>query len=269
MSKTIAIAGLGWLGQPFAQRLMTLGYRVKGSVTSLKKASSFQNRGFNAFPLELSEQGISGEPKAFLKDVTILVCMIPPGLRRNTGADYVAKMKHFLGAIEASSVKKLVLVSSTSVYSDSQGHVFETNVPKPNSNAGLQLLEVEQLFFNAPSFKTTLVRFGGLYGGSREPVKYLAGRTELNGGAAPVNLIHRDDAIGILSEIIKQDAFGHIFNAVSPQHPLKKEYYTHRAKELQLEPPNFSEEIENSTYKKVDSKNLDLVLGYSFIHALN
>lgn len=269
MSKTIAIAGLGWVGQPFAQRLMTLGYTVKGSVTSLKKATSFQNRGFNAYPLELSEEGIQGAPDGFLKDAEILVCLIPPGLRRNTGADHVAKMKHLLTAIESSSVEKMVLVSSTSVYSDAQGHAFEEDVPKPDANAGSQLLEVEQLFFNAPSLQTTIVRFGGLFGGSRQPVTYLAGRTDLSGGNAPVNLIHREDAIGILSEIIKQDAFGHIFNAVTPQHPVKKIYYTAQAEKLQLQPPTFSEEKENNTYKKIDSKNLDLVLGYSFIHSLS
>ena len=95
-------------------------------------------------------------------------------------------------------------------------------------------------------------------------VRYLAGREGLNNGNAPVNLIHREDCIAILSEIIKQDAFGHIFNAVAPIHPSKKFYYTQKATELNLEPPSYSKEKENTVYKKVTSINLPNILGYTF-----
>ena len=264
MVKTIAIAGLGWLGQPFARHLQTLGYHVKGSVTSVEKAGKLQHHGIEAFPVELSEQGISGEIHAFLNKVDCLIIMIPPGLRRNTGADHVAKMTHFLTEIKNSSVKKVILVSSTSVYSDKQGTVTEKIKPIAENDAAQQLIEVEQLFFTSEKLQTTIVRFGGLLGGKRQPVRYVAGRKNLNNGNAPVNLIHRDDCIGILSEIIKQDVYGHIFNAVTPFHPPKKEYYTQKAKELNLEPPSYSEEKENTVYKKVTSTNLEEVLGYNF-----
>jgi len=268
MKKTIAIAGMGWLGVPFAQHLMTLGYKVKGSVTSIKKASKLQKTGFNAFPLEISEAGVRGEVSAFFKDAACLVIMIPPGLRRNTGANHVLKMTHFLTEIEKSEVKKVILVSSTSVYDDHQGNVTEKDIPKPKSEAGKQLVQVEQLFFNAPFIETTIVRFGGLFGGNRQPVTYLAGRKELRGGNAPVNLIHRDDCIQILTEIIKQEAFGRIFNAVTPQHPVKEVYYSKMAKKLQLEMPQFKTEVTNTTFKQVDSVNLGAVLQYEFIHSL-
>jgi len=83
-----------------------------------------------------------------------------------------------------------------------------------------------------------------LYGGSRNPVRFLAGRKDLNNGTAPVNLIHREDCIGILKAIIGQDAFGYIFNAVIPQHPSKKEYYTKQAVTLGLEPPTYNTNIQ-------------------------
>ena len=267
MSKTIAIAGMGWLGKPFAQHLMLLGYRIKGTVTSLEKAGNLQKSGFDVYPLEISETGITGEVNGFLKDIDVVVIMIPPGLRRNTGSNYVLKMKHFLSEIEAESVTKVVLISSTSVYADSQGEVSETIRPKPTSEAGKQLLEVEQLFFNSSSIKTTIVRFGGLFGGSRQPVRYLAGREGLSDGNAPVNLIHRDDCIRILSEIIRQDAFGYIINAVSPDHPSKKDYYTKKAAELNIQPPSFSEE-NDEIFKEVNSINLKTVLSYRFKHSL-
>lgn len=268
MSKTIGIAGLGWLGLSLAQHLMMLGYKIKGSVTSKEKAATLQSNGFDVYAVEISEAGVSGEPQAFLKNVDFLIVMIPPGLRRNTGADYVLKMAHFLTEIKNAGVKKVILVSSTSVYDDAQGNVTEKDIPKPRSQAGKQLVQVEQLFFNSETIQTTIVRFGGLYGGSRQPVRYLAGRENLNDGNAPVNLIHRQDCIGILSEIIKQDAFGHIFNATSPEHPKKSVHYTKRAKALKLTPPLFSEASSNIVFKQVDSVNLTPVLNYSFKNSL-
>ncbi len=264
MNKKIAIAGLGWLGQPLAYRLNILGYKVKGSVTTIEKASMLQKNDFEAYPLELSESGISGEAEALLKDIDCLMIMIPPGLRKNTGADYVLKMTHFLEAIKLASVKKIILVSSTSVYDDCQGNVTEKDEPKPQTIAGKQLRQVEELFINSEKFKTTIVRFGGLIGGSRNPAKYLAGRKDLSDGNAPVNLIHREDCINILIEIVKQDAFGTTFNAVNQNHPKKSDYYIQKTKELGLEPPTFAEAEFDEVFKQVDSENLKSVLNYSF-----
>ena len=266
MNKTIAIAGLGWLGQPLAQRLKILGYVVKGSVTTLDKASVLQKSGVDAYSVTISEDGTLGSAQAFLKNVDDLIVMIPPGLRRNTGADYVLKMTHFLSEIEQSKVKHCIFVSSTSVYGDAQGKVTEKDIPKPETEAGRQLFQVEQLFFTA-YFKTSIVRFGGLYGGSRQPARYLAGRENLSGGNAPVNLIHRNDCIGIITEIIKKQAYGHIFNAVHPKHPVKAAYYKKKALELKLTPPRYSEQGEEE-YKEVNSDNLATVLAYTFTNEL-
>jgi nucleoside-diphosphate-sugar epimerase len=263
-NETIAIAGLGWLGQPLAYRLTTIGYTVKGSVTTVEKAILMQQAGFDAYPVEISERGIDGEIKALLKNANCLMIMIPPGLRKNTGADYVLKMVHLLEAIKQASVSKIILVSSTSVYDDSQGKVSEIDEPKPETIAGKQLRQVEELFMNAEGLRTSVVRFGGLIGGSRNPVKYLAGRKNLAAGNAPVNLIHRDDCINILVEILKRDAFGKVFNAVNPNHPKKSGYYIQKAKELNLEPPTFAESDTNEIFKQVDSEHLKSVLDYSF-----
>ncbi len=264
MNKTIAIAGLGWLGQPLAYRLATLGYAVKGSVTTIEKATMLQKNGFDAYPLEISENGIVGEIKTLLNKADCLIIMIPPGLRKNTGADYVLKMVHLIDEIKKYTVKKIILVSSTSVYDDSQRNVTERDEPQPETIAGKQLRQVEELFMNSKELQTTIVRFGGLIGGSRQPAKYLAGRKDLADGNASVNLIHRNDCINILIEILKQDAFGKVFNAVNPDHPKKSDYYIQKTKELGLEPPTFAEANSNEIFKKVNSENLKAILNYSF-----
>ncbi len=262
MNEIIGIAGMGWLGLPLAQKLQLLGHRVKGSVTSKEKVITLQKNGFDAYAFMITEKGVQGDVEAFLKDLDLLIIMIPPGLRRNTGSDYVLKMTHFLEAIEAAEVKKCIFISSTSVYGDDQGLVNEATAPIPDNEAGRQLLQVEQLFFNA-SFHASLVRFGGLLGGSRQPVRFLAGRENLNGGNAPVNLIHREDCIGILLEIIEHNMLGHIFNAVHPYHPHKKEYYLQKANQMELPPPSYREG-ETDTFKTVTSINVPNLLRYQF-----
>jgi len=268
MNRNITIAGLGWLGQPFARSLMNMGYSVKGSVTDQNKTKILKESGLKAFKVVLTETGTVGSTQSFLENTDVLAIMIPPGLRGNTGVNYALKMAHFLPEIEASNIEKVILVSSTSVYDDSQGKVTEKDRPQPQLNAAKQLYDVENLFYNAPSLTTTIVRFGGLYGGSRNPVRFLAGRKDLNNGTAPVNLIHREDCIGILKTIIGQDAFGYIFNAVIPQHPSKKEYYTKQAVTLGLEPPTYNTNIQEEVFKQVDSISIQETLGYEFIHTL-
>jgi len=229
LNKNITIAGLGWLGQPFAASLIKQGYTVKGSVTDSKKAKALSTQGFEAYKVLLTETGTTGALSSFLKDTDVLAIMIPPGLRRNTGINYALKMAHFLHEIEASQINKVILVSSTAVYDDSQGVVTEKNLPNPQSNASKQLYDVEQIFFNAASFECSIVRFGGLYGGNRNP---------------------------------------HIFNAVTPQHPTKKEYYTKQAAILGLEPPHYEMKSKEDMFKQVDSVNLKGVLDYEFLHSL-
>ncbi len=270
MDKTIAIAGMGWLGRPLAQRFLSLGHTVKGSVTTMEKAIQLQQYGFKAYAMEITETGVNGEVAAFLNEVDVLIIMVPPGIRnlpsrqKGSVSNFVHKMRNFLSEIKTNHVRKVILVSSTSVYDDSQGRVTEADLPKPKTQSGIQLREVEELFFNAEGLKTTVVRFGGLFGGSRQPARYLAGRTDLHDGNAPVNLIHREDCLNILVRIVQQGAFGHIFNAVNPHHPTKRDYYTEKAKELDLDPPRFAETAQEETFKQVDSVTLEKVLDYSF-----
>jgi len=264
LKKIIAIAGLGWLGKPLAQHLSFYGYAIKGSVTSQRKATVLEQSGIDTYVINSTEDGLYGPAQGFLKHVDTLVIMIPPGLRKNTGSDYVLKMSHLLSEILTAKVANIIFISSTAVYSDDQGKVTEKQIPLPKTQAAKQLFQVEQLFFNAPGISTSIVRFGGLIGGARQPVKYLAGRRDLKGGNAPVNLIHKKDCIGIISSIIKQNAYGHIFNGVHPNHPKKKEYYSQKAKELGLIAPHYQELESESLGKQIDSINLKGIIGYRF-----
>ena len=262
---TISILGCGWLGFPLAKSLLKKGFLVKGSTTTLEKMSVLENAGINAFQIALSKEEIVGEMDAFLSNSEILIIDIPPKLRVNSSEDFVQKIKNIIPFIEKSSVEKVIFVSSTSVYSDaiSIDLITEKTSPNPDTESGSQLLEAEIVLQNNSNFKTTVIRFGGLIGEDRHPIKFLAGKENLENPEAPINLIHQLDCIGIITEILEKNCFGETFNAVAPFHPTRKVYYSKKAMEHNLPIPKF-DESKPSVGKIISSEKVSKVLGYEF-----
>lgn len=260
----ISILGCGWLGFPLAKALIGNGFSVKGSTTSFEKIVAFENAGITPFLIEIGENDINGNADEFMKESSILIINIPPKLRGNSTENFVAKIKNTIPFIEKSGIKKVVFVSSTSVFSDECEIVTEEILPNPNTESGKQLLECENLLLNNRYFETTILRFGGLIGEDRNPIRFLAGRTNIENPGAPINLIHQEDCIGIILKIIESNCWEETFNAVAPFHPSREEYYSKKAKEYNLERPIFTHS-KPSVGKTILSDKLENVLKYQFI----
>lgn len=259
----ISILGCGWLGFPLAKKLLDSGFHIKGSTTSKEKILILEKAGITPFLIAIQNNGISGDISAFLEKSEILILAIPPKLRANNQEDFVGKIKTLIPFIEKSPIKKLLFVSSTSVYGDSNDLVTEETTLNPDTEGGKQLAIVEKLLQNNTHFKTTILRFGGLIGEDRHPVKFLAARENLENPEAPINLIHQKDCIGIIQRIIEKDIWGNTFNAVAPFHPTREAYYTQKALELNLTPPKFSHE-KASIKKNISAHHLTQILDYTF-----
>ena len=272
--KKISILGCGWLGLPLAESLLSKGYEIKGSTTSESKLDLLKNAGISPFQIQLEEHQIIGNMEDFLKETDVLVIDIPPGLRRGVSTSnemtFVNKVKTLIPFIEKSGIQKVVFISSTSVYGDGFPivEITESTKPNPDTESGKQLVIAETLLQSNPHFKTTVIRFGGLLGDDRHPVKFLAGRTNVENPNAPVNMIEREDCIGIIEEILKQVQhdnweWNQTFNAVAPQHPTRKAYYHKKAELFNLPLPTFAENSE-SKGKIISSEKVETILGYSF-----
>jgi nucleoside-diphosphate-sugar epimerase len=270
----ISILGCGWLGLPLAKSLLAKGYEVKGSTTSESKLEVLKNAGISPFQIHLEENQIIGKIEDFLKETDVMIIDIPPGLRRDFSTSnemtFVNKIKNLIPFIEKSGIQKVIFVSSTSVYGDDFPIVEITEETKPNTDteSGKQLAITETLLQSNPHFKTTVIRFGGLLGDDRHPVKFLAGRTNVENPEAPVNMIQREDCIGVIEKALdfaRDDnwEWNQTFNAVAPQHPTRKEYYHKKAQLLNLPLPIFAENLE-SKGKIISSKKVETILGYSF-----
>jgi nucleoside-diphosphate-sugar epimerase len=263
----VSVLGCGWLGLPLAQTLLVRGFAVNGSTTTASKLATLEREGINAFTLLLAEEGITGDTSSFLEGSHILIIDIPPKLRKENSESFTDKIATLIPHIEKAGIKKLLFISSTSVYADDNSVVTEDTTPLPDTESGRQLLETEILLQSNALFKTTILRFGGLIGGDRHPVHYLAGKENLENPEGPVNLIHRDDCIGIILKIIAKEAWGDTYNAVAPEHPTREEYYTQKAAALGLELPKFTHE-KAATGKTVTPDKLISSLGYTFIASL-
>ena len=260
----ISILGCGWLGLPLAKALIGNGFLVNGSTTSTDKLALLENAGITPFLIELGEMGINGNADQFLEESRILIINIPPKLRGNSTENFVSKIENFLPFIEKSGIKKVLFVSSTSVFSDEDKVVTEETLPNPNTESGKQLLQCEKLLQDNSHFETTILRFGGLIGEDRNPIHFLAGRSNIENPDAPINLIHQEDCIGIILKIIDRNCWGETFNAVAPFHPNREEYYSQKAKENKLELPIF-DYSKPSVGKTILSDKLEFVLKYQFI----
>jgi len=263
MINKISVLGCGWLGLPLAKSLVADRFFVNGSTTSPEKISILRKAEIDPFTINLSATTVQGEIKKFLEKSELLIIDIPPKLKGDNKDSFIAKIQILIPFIEEAGIKKVIFVSSTSVYSDENPIITETTIPKPATESGKQLWEAEKLLQRNPHFKTTVIRFGGLLGEDRHPIRFLAGKTEIENPDAPINLIHQTDCIGIIKKIIELNCFGEIFNAVSPYHPSRKKYYTQKALELQLPLPEFNHS-NHSIGKTITSNKLETILGYSF-----
>lgn len=259
----ISILGCGWLGLPLAKSLIQKGWAVNGSTTSAGKETILSEAGIYPFIIQLHPDSITGDVKTFLDESDALIIDIPPKLRGEQSESFVDKIRMLIPHIEAGSVTKVLFVSSTSVYGDDNLVVTEDTIPRPETESGKQLVECEQLLLQNPDFKTTVLRFGGLISEDRQPVKYIAGKDNLENPDGPVNVIYREDCIGIIEAILEKGAWGETFNGVMPYHPTRKEYYTQKALALGLATPKFNNE-KPSRGKTVGADKVKTILGYTF-----
>lgn len=261
---TVSIAGCGWYGLELAKALVNKWIKVKGSTTSAEKLALLSQHGIEPYLINLT----TNEPiDTEFFDCDVLWIAIPPKARAGNGEAYLEGLKKLIPHIKSQGVKQVVLISSTGVYGDHNTEVTELDIPNPDTESGKILLAAEQLLKAENSFSTTIIRFGGLIGPGRDPGRFFAGKTDIPNGEAPVNLIHLTDCIGISCAILEKQAFGNTYNAVSPSHPTKAEFYTAAANAAGLQELLFIEEKNN--WKIVSSVNVGKYLGYEYKHSLS
>jgi len=107
----------------------------------------------------------------------------------------------------------------------------------------------------------TVLRLGGLMGYDRIAGKYSAGKTvSANSGT---NYVHRNDVVGIIETIIKNDVKGEVFDVVAPIQSTKKVIFTQNAKKFGFKQTVFGDE--NKVAKELSPQKLIDRLNYVFL----
>ncbi len=256
----ISILGCGWLGLPLGKYLVENGQSVKGSTTSESKLALLSEIGIEPFLLKFSHQIEGNNINHFLNSEILIIC-IPPRAGKY-GADFhVQQIESLLKYLPSSKVKSIIYTSSTSVYPDLNRDVTEEDEVMENH----ALIKVESLLIQLPQ-NVTILRCGGLMGEERIPAKYFAGKT-INTGKIPVNYVHQEDVIQIITMILEKGFWNETFNVVSPEHPIREEIYLKNCEEFGFEKPNFEVPAEEIPFKIISPQKLILRTMYKFIFA--
>ncbi|MFT4900507.1 MAG: nucleoside-diphosphate-sugar epimerase [Flavobacteriales bacterium] len=247
LKQKISILGCGWLGLDLALNLINNGYNVKGSATS---RSSFENLKIKAIPafivdIKQRERVVSD----FLSSDVLIISITSKS---------IDDFKRLITQIEKSNIKKVIFISSTSVYPNTNNITTEETPIKTSS-----LTEIESLFRKNKLFQSTIIRFGGLFGYDRQPGNFFKKDKKIENPEGYINFIHRDDCIQIIKNVIKSNTWNQTLNACADSHPKRRDFYKNEFKKLGKPEPMFNEESLND-YKIVTSEKLKNLLNYTF-----
>ena len=254
MQKKYGIIGCGWLGFTLAQRLVKDTFVVHGSTRSEEKREQLEKAEIIAHVLNGDDFYSTHD---WLNLLDVLILNIPPSA---FDEDYGKAMLSIAKQLNVNC--NVIFVSSTSVYPDFNRAVNEQTPATGTNRNGAVVRKAEQLLIDELGGRLTILRMAGLVGGKRHPVRFLSGRT-LKGGDAPINLVHREDCIGVIRKVVDRNFWGEIINVCASQHPKKKAYYEKIATESGLESPEFLEGNEIG-YKIVDNRKSKEQLGYQY-----
>jgi len=255
----ICIIGLGWLGLPLAHSLVNKGYEVSGSIRDESKLDVIKSKTINIFLLNIR----NGDIEYSIPDLNIFdtyIINIPPNYRdKENYSDNISSLLN-----DISFDKKIIFISSTSVYTGNNGEIDDETMPVADSLRAKQILNTEKLITKYKKF--SIIRFGGLIGMGRNPANFFNSSKAINQAGQFVNMIHLDDCIGVISLILEKldsDNYNYTINACMPQRRTKKEFYSIANKLLSKSVPNFSDE-RDYLQKKINPKYLIENLKYNF-----
>lgn len=258
MNQKITICGCGWLGLEIAKSLVQQGFNVYGTKQSDIDAKALNSCGIQGLPLVLPVdlKLLDNQQQTVLQHAfssELLVINIAPGRHLNSAQAFKEKIQSVSYLAKQSGCKKVLFISTTGVYANCQGNITEQTPTSPNTDSGSAHVWLENWLSEEWQDNLVILRLSGLIGPNRHPVKHIVKRYEstkkpLENGLTPVNLIHQNDIITAVSNIIKCWPKRKILHLAAHSHPTRAEYYQAMAKKQGLPIPEF---INNGSENKL------------------
>jgi len=245
----IGIIGCGWLGIYLGKTLIKNDFKVVGTKTTEKGIVKLNNYNIEGILFRINGEKIIGEMD-FMKYIDQLIISIPPSIKK-----YHKSIETLIQLLNKNkNIKKIIFLSSTSVYGNQKSEIFEDSQIYPESKSAKLLAHAEKKFLYL-NCSVCIIRIGGLIGHNRHPIFLLINK-KINNPEGYINFIHKLDAIKLITHIVKNPELTGIFNCVSPYHPKRKKYYIKISKKLYLNKPTFNDKVKN--LRKINSKKINL-----------
>jgi len=248
--KRVLIVGCGYVGARVASRLHSAGHDVFAVTRSEERARDFAARGWTPIIADI----MNPAPLASAPAMDAMLHAV--GYDRAGGFAkrdvYVAGLVNVLSAV-AGRCPRVVTISSTSVYGQSQGEfVDEPSPTEPTTESGQICLDAERAFqewrdTQPAGTAAMIVRLAGIYG----PGRMLARAESLRNGVpmsgrgdAWLNLIHGDDAALLAIAAMFQGEDRATYLGVDREPVLRRDFYAHLAGLLGAPEPTFTGVVE-------------------------
>jgi nucleoside-diphosphate-sugar epimerase len=272
----VLIVGCGYVGRAVGSELARQGHEVHGLRRNAEDAPALTAIGIRPLTGDITRPAeLHNLPSAF--DWVVNTVSSGKGDLAVYQAVYLQGTKNLIDWLSGASLKKYVCVSSTSVYGQTDGsHVKESSPTDPKSETSQVLVQTEQLLLEAAqhkSFPAIILRAAGIYGPERGYLflQYLKNQARISGnGDRLINMIHRDDLVGIILAALQDGKAGEIYNAVDDEPIPQIHFFRWLSETLGKNMPPFASEEENAqrkrglTQKRVSNRKVKMELGYKF-----
>jgi len=281
MSKLIV--GCGYLGQRVAAQWADAGQLVHTVTRDSARAAEFKEKGWQPLQFDVTDpNSIPPLPKVDTILFAVGYGRAKPGEEGSNRPSiydvYVDGLKNVLAAV-SSDIRRFIYISSTGVYSQTDGSVVDEDSPtEPTREGGKACLAAEDLLQAHPlGSKAVILRLAGIYGPNRIPRKadLLEGKPIASPDAGFLNLIHVDDAVAaVLAAEEAEDINLPRTYLVSDGEPIPRgDYYREAARLLNAPPPSFAQPAADShaatraiADKRIDNSRIQKELDPLFMY---
>jgi nucleoside-diphosphate-sugar epimerase len=254
------IIGLGWLGTPLAMHWLSAGQSVAGTTRNSEKANALALKGIQTVLFDLYENDVKTLPSDIFQDANVVI-NIPPGRKTFDPPLFIARMKSLFDYALLHQAQHICFISTTSVFGGLEGRISNHSALTPNTPSGDAHVELELYLkdlANIDDFSCSVLRLAGLVGDDRHPITTLSQKSNVALGKNPVNLVHQQDVIQVISAVLQKaeqkkhlsnsaQAANNLFegncyavNLCSSEHPTREDYYTWCADQKNIRCPEFT-----------------------------
>ena len=242
MKNRIAIVGCGDVGLRIAQRLRISGIETQKILPIIRSKASQQKllvdfSETTCLDLDVAQEVI----QPIWSDISELYYLVPP--QKSGDRDLRSQQILKLLAKNGTSLRRIVLISTTGVYGDCQGEYVTEETPlNPTTPRSQRRAEMEQQWLSFAEQQQcilSILRVPGIYSFSRLPRKRLEAQAPIVNPeeCGFTNRIHADDLAMICTAVMQKQIETDIYNATDGKPGKMSQYFIDVAEFLGLAKP--------------------------------